>query len=125
MADGDCRIIFQQQRCHRFAHDVASADDNTVLSCDVDAVFLKHCNDSARSCWCKALVPDAQKSNVDRMEAVHILFRQNRAQNRLFVNLLWQRQLYQDSVHRFILIQSLYHLQQLLLGGLLGHGDNL
>ena len=59
------------------------------------------------------------------MEAVHILFRQNRAQNRLFVNLLWQRQLYQDSVHRFILIQSLHHLQQLLLGGLLRHGDDL
>ena len=59
------------------------------------------------------------------MKSIYILLRTDGTDYSVFIDLSWQRQLYQDSVHRFILIQSLHHLQQLLLGGLLRHGDDL
>ena len=59
------------------------------------------------------------------MEAVYILFRQDGSQDGLVVNLLWQRQLNQNSVDAGIFIQALYQIEQLLLGGLLRHGDDL
>ena len=51
------------------------------------------------------------------MEAVHIFRGIDRFKNRRFVNLLWQRQLHQDSVNIVILIQSADDGKQVLSGG--------
>ena len=59
------------------------------------------------------------------MEPVHILLGQDGAQDNLLVDLTGQRQLHQDAVHRPVLVQALDHIQQLLLGGLLRHFDDL
>lgn len=100
--DRNGRIVLEQQCCHWFSNDVASADYHTVFACNLNAIFLKDCHNAAWSSWRKTFVSDAQKTYADRMETVHILFRKDCTQHNLFINLFWKRKLNQNSVHCWI-----------------------
>ena len=57
-----------------------------------------------------------QPADIDRVEAVHVLGRVDRLDHRAGADLLGQRQLHQDAVHRRVGIEPRDHRQQFGLG---------
>jgi hypothetical protein len=58
-----------------------------------------------------------QPADVDRVEAVHVLLQADRAQDRLFVQVLGQRQLHQDAVDGRVGVQLAHQPFHFLLRG--------
>ena len=68
----------------------------------------------------EAFLPDAQPPDIDDVEAVHILVRVDRGDHHLLVDMLGQRQLDEDAVHRRIGVEHADQRQQLVLRRRLG-----
>ena len=65
----------EEEQGYRFADDVGTADDNSVLAGEFTAKMLEKLDDSVWSGWEENRVADGQMTNVDRMEAVYVLVR--------------------------------------------------
>ena len=70
----------------------------------------------------KVVIADHDLSNIGRMERVDVLLRVDRFDHGLFIQMLWQRQLDQNTVDILFPVQGIYKLQQLLLCCLRGQG---
>src|SRR5579872_6099269 len=116
MADRDRRILLQQQKRSRFAHDVAAPDNDRVLAADWKLVALEQLDHSRRRAGLWPWPPRRQQAYVVRMKSVHILLRRNRQQNALRIDMGRQRELYQYPVDFRPRIQILDDSQKFLGG---------
>ena len=80
------------------------------------AMLLLHKNGTVTVCHSKT----QNLKEICRVERVHVLFGENGVYHRRLVNMLWERQLHQDTVHLAVRVKLCNKLQQFLLGGLLG-----
>src|SRR5207249_11778655 len=77
------------QRGHRFAHDVAATDDDTVCAGRAHVVRLQHVQHTRWRAWREAVaLPDEELPHVHGMEAVDVFVRADTAHDRIGVDLL-------------------------------------
>src|SRR5882762_10091448 len=105
MADSHCGMPLQQQAGYRPADDLTAADYARVRAGNFDLVAIQQLNDSRWSAWNESGTTHCQQTYVRRVEGIHVLRWIDCFKNRGLVNLFWQRQLNQDAVDVFMLIQ--------------------
>src|SRR6476659_11302385 len=99
VADGHRRALVQQQSSHRFANDIAAADDQSIYSGDLDAGPLQYLDNARRGARSESGIALHQASGVDRVKAVHVLRRIDPLENSSLVDVLWQGKLNEDAVN--------------------------
>ena len=117
MAHGDSGVailLLHHQLGHRFAHDVASAQDDAFLATGRDVVMLQEGKDAQRRGRDEARHAQCHASHVYGMETIHILAIVYRHGHLLLVNMLRQRKLHDESVHILILVQPVNAGQEFL-----------
>ncbi len=115
MRHGDGSVLPKQQKSHRLADDIASSDNHTFLSRDFDAGTFQKLYNAGRRTGNKSLLSDAERSHALGMETVHILFRSDRTNHRIFADMFRHRKLYQNTVHVFPFVQLTDQRKQFLL----------
>ena len=121
--DRRVRLLAGQQNRHRFADDVRAADHHGMLALDVHPRELNQLNDAVGRTGQETFLSDQHLADVDGREAVHVLLRRNRIDNRLVADVLWHRQLDEDAVNRGIDVQVLDELDEFFLGRRLRQTD--
>ena len=97
-------ILSKHQHRHRLTHDITSSDDHTLFAVYLYTTSLKKFYDTRRSTRNKPGLTDTESPYTLRMETVNILLRINSAYYLIFINMIRQRQLHQNTVDTFILI---------------------
>ena len=69
MADRHCCVFLEQEHCHRFADDVAAADDDGRFACDLDAGAFQNLDHARRSTRRQGLAALHQTTGVYRVKA--------------------------------------------------------
>ena len=113
VADGDSGVALHEQQRHRFADDVAAADDYRVLAVHLDALVIEQAHHAQRRARHKGRPPGDKEPNVDRMKPVDILFRGNRLGHPVGRNSARQGQLHEDPVDVRVAIERADLLDQL------------
>ena len=112
-------LLLHHQLGHRLAHDVASAQDNTLLTAGFYLIMLQQGEDSKRSSRDETRHTQRHSTHIHGMEAIHILAIVYRHGNLLLVDVLRQRQLHDETIHVSILVELIYTQQKLLLSNIL------
>ena len=106
--------------CHRFAHDIASAQYDTLLATCLNIIALEQSNNAQ---WCgrnEARQSNSHTSYVDGMESIHILSIVDGFNHFLLINMFGQWQLYNESIYIGIFVQPIDTLQQFLFNRING-----
>ena len=109
--------FLHEQYAKRFAHNVAPAADDHVLSVGGVAVAQKELLDPARRGGQVVGIALGELANVDRMYGINVLLRAYGHEHLGFIHVLWKGKLYQDAVKAVVAIKPLYQLQKFLLSG--------
>lgn len=117
MAQRDGGVVGREQQRRGFAHDVAAADDHSVLACDGNAGAFQHFNAAGGRAGQKALLTNDHAAHVHWGEAVHVLVRRDGVDDALFADMPGQRQLHQHAVDRLVRVQRRDFFQKRGLGG--------
>ena len=107
-------LFLHHELCHWLANDVASAQHHTFLSACLYVVASEQCDYAE---WCgrdEAWQTYCHASHVYRVEAVNILSVVDSLDNLLFVDVLRQWQLYDESIHIVVLVEFLHTVEQFL-----------
>ena len=125
VADGDGSILLEEELGDREADDVATADDDGVLSCDGDASALQHLDDTHGGAGGEegVLALQVEESDVDGVEAVGVLMGVDNFESLGLINVLGEGELHQHSVALGVVVQHLDLILELLLGGGVGELD--
>ena len=118
-------VAFEKEMRHGFSDDVAAANDDGVRPLDGDARVVEHTDAARRCAGAQSRCAEHQMSDVDGMEAVHVLARVDMGEDLLLVlrDLRGQRQLHEDAVYLRIDVQFLDAREELLLRRLGGEGN--
>ena len=110
-------VAVQQQHGNGNADDVAATNNNRVLSCDLHTVPIEQLDASLGSARHEQRFTalHGQLTNVEGMETIHVLLDGDGVQDSLFVDVLGERQLNEDSVDFGVGVQLYHHLEQLIL----------
>ena len=103
--------LLDEQRGHRLADDFAAPEDHGVGSVDLGSTGGEQFLAAVRCAGKKAGTPLYHQPDVFRVKAVHILEWSDSIKNGRLVNVLWERQLNQNSVNGSIGIQLLNQCQ--------------
>ena len=116
VADGDGAVLVEQKHSHWLADDIASADDYALLSLYGNVIGMEHFHYARRCTGQEIVLAEHDFADIDRMEGVDVLFGIDRLDNRLVVEMLRQRKLYENAVDILFGVKRLYKAEQLLLG---------
>ena len=116
MRNGHCCVLIEKKFRNRQTDYIASADDNSTLTLNLHTSGFKHLDDSFWSARKHTFLLLPQRSHIQRMEAIHILFLCNSCYHLVLADMLWQRKLHKDSVYRIVRIKICYEVQQFSLG---------
>ena len=120
VAHGDRRVTsppaLHEHDGDRLAHDVAPSQHHHVAARDGDLLAVEKFLDSVRCAGQESGSSLDNPADILRVERVHVFHRINRHQDRRFVDLLWERELHQNSVDRRIAVQLFHEGQQFGLG---------
>ena len=105
----------------RGAHYVGAADDHAVFAGGLDVVALEEGADSHGGGGDEALFAEDHASDVDRCEAVHVLVGRDGVNDLLLVDVLGQRELDDEAVDVWVVVEEVDGFEELLFGGLLAH----
>ena len=111
VAHCDCGIailFLHHQLSHGFAHNVATAKNDTFLAGCLDAVTLQQGDDAQWGGRDKAGKTNGHPAHIDGMETVNILAVIHSHDDFLLVNMAGQRQLHDIAIHIIICIEFLY-----------------
>ena len=111
-------LLLEQDVGHGLAHDVAAAHDDDVLARDLHAAALQELLNAMRGAGQEAGLSDHHLADVHRMESVHILVGGDGLDHAVFVDVLGERHLNENAVHRVIVVQLLNQGEEVLLGGI-------
>ena len=130
VADRDRRVGtvagLHHERRHRLADNGAPAHDNNVRASRFDSIVHEHAL-YARRCTGREPVrmSDEQLADIHRMEPVHVLQRIDVPDHRVGIDVLWQRHLHENTVHRAVRVELLHEREQLRLRGARGQPNGL
>src|SRR5689334_24120511 len=116
MTDGHGRIALEQQHRHRFADDLASANDHRVRAGDTNRAAFEYLDYPGRRARHEMRTSLHELSDIDRVKPVDIFRRIDGIKHLLCGPLphrRWQRRLYQDAVMDATRIQPVDEVQQL------------
>src|SRR6266404_4212206 len=113
MADGDGGVCMHQQKRHRFANDVAAAEDGGVGALNLNIVAAQNFHAAGGRAGNEAGTAADQPAKVHRMEAVNVFCGINGFENSFGVDLRRERKLNQDSVHRIVVVKVFHKVQHL------------
>src|SRR5712671_931220 len=116
MADGDGGIGVHQQQGHRFANDVAAAEDDGVGALNLNIVAAQNFHAARGRARDKSGPPTDQTPKAHRMDAINIFCGINGFENSLGVDLRREGKLNQDAVHRIVVVKVAHKMQHLLGG---------
>ena len=116
MGNGHGTAIPQQQLRHGFAHDVGSPNHHRVEARQAAMVIAQHHQTAQRRARHHGFLTRAQKTHIGDMEPVHILFRRNRIDHQILIEVPRQRQLHQNAMHLWIRVQLVNQGEQISLG---------
>ena len=115
MGDGHGAAVVEQKLGHRFANDIAAPDHDGIHPRQGAVVVAQHHQTAKRRAGHHGFLPRAQQTDVRDMKPVDILGRINRADHKVFVQMIGQGELYKDTVDRIILVQRVDQRQKLRL----------
>src|SRR5690606_11007536 len=104
----------------RLANDIAGADDDRIASSHLNTFMLQKTHDAIGRARREDRIADHQATDIVKVEPVDILLRIDGAQNPFNIELFWQGQLYQTSVHTRIYTQVLDRIGSSLLSAVFG-----
>src|SRR4030095_16942389 len=104
--------------CNRLANDIASADNDSMFTRNVNSAALNKLDNASWRAWQQAVIADYQITNAFRVETVHIFIYMNGVDNSLLVNMFRERQLYKNAVNRYLIVQTINNGKQLILAGI-------
>ena len=113
MRDGHGGVFGQQKLRHRLADDVGAADHHRFEAGERGMHGLRQHDAAERRARHQRRQAGGEPPGVDRMEAVDVLRRIDGVEHLLGVDLLRQRQLHQDAVHRRIGVELFDQRHQL------------
>ena len=118
MTDGHRGIGLKEQACHRFADNIGSSDDDGIQAREIlaEALFDQE-HASGRRTRHKGTLEATCREHADvlKMKAIDIFPGKYRLGYLLFVDMRGKRQLYEDAVHSWILVQLPDQPQDLFL----------
>ena len=85
-------------------------------------IIAQHHQTAKRCAGHHAFLPRGQQTHIGNAKPVHILGRINRVDHKVFVQMIGQRQLHQNTMHRRVIVQAVNQCQQI---GLRGFGIQL
>ena len=100
MRHRDRGVRRQQQLRRRLAEQQRAADHQRFLARDVADIFLEQQHHPRRRAGDQMGAARQQEPGIDGRQRVHILGRIEHIQHRGFIQMLGQRQLHQDAMHR-------------------------
>ena len=117
VADRHGCVAAQEKHGNRDAHDVAATNHHSVLSSNLHVVAVEQLD---AALWCagyeeRITTLHGKFADVQGVEAVHVLLDGNGVQDALFVDVLGERKLHEDSVDIRIRVQFHDRLQQVFL----------
>ena len=98
VADGDGGVGVGQQHGQGLADNVAASDDDRLLTLDGNVGAAENLHASGGGAGDEAGTLGAEVADVDRVEAIHILFRGDGEQNALGVHVVRQGKLDEDAI---------------------------
>src|SRR5215470_9444477 len=105
MADGDGGVGVHEKKRHRFADDVAAAEDDGLCSLNANFVAAKNFHATSGSASDETFAAANEFSQVHGMKTVHVLCRVDCLENFFCVNLFRQGKLDEDAVHVVVAIK--------------------
>src|SRR5882724_6026212 len=114
MAGGDGGIGVHKQKRHRFANDVAAAEDDGVGALNLNIVAAQNFHATRRRARDKARAAADEATKAYGMEAVNVFCGINSFENSLRVDLRREGKLNQDTVHRVVVVEVAHKIQHLL-----------
>ena len=118
MADGDGRVVMQQQQGHGLSNDVAAPDDDCASSLERNLVAQQDFDDPCRSARDHAGPAAHELADVQGMEPVHVLRRVHSHEDPLRVHARRERKLHQDAVNVVSPVEFFDQCQELVGGRL-------
>ena len=106
VADGDRRVLAEEQERRRQADDGRPADDDRVLALDLDPGAAQDLDRRMRGRGQEAVVAEAEQAGVQRMDAVDVLGRVDRVDDRAQPDRRRQRHLDDDPVDTRVLVEG-------------------
>ena len=111
VADGDRGAGIDEQQGHGLADNVGTADDHGFLAIEIDAALLEHLHHAVGRAGDESRVTLGQGADVLGVKTIHVLAVVDGQSDALFVNMFGQGQLYDKSVHVWIIVELSYYLQ--------------
>ena len=113
----------QKELRHRLPDDVATAEDDAVLTSCLDLIATQELNDPLWGSRDEAGKANAHTPNIDRVEAIDILLWADRFDDALLVDVLGEGELDDEAVNFGIAIEALNLAEELLFGDILFEAD--
>lgn len=105
MTDTDSCLVLHQHQRHRLAYDITGANDDNIFALQRDAFVFEQLQHSIwRARW-EYRAANYKAADVVKVKAVDILVRRYAVQDAGHIERWWQRQLYQDAVDRWIIVE--------------------
>ena len=101
-----------EQKRHRFADDVAAAENDGVCAFDGDVVAAKNFHAASGSAGDEAFAAADEFAETDGMKSVHVFRGIDSFENGFCVDLLWERKLDEDAVDIVVAIQIVNEFQE-------------
>ena len=112
MGDGHGGIFCQQELGHRLADDIGAADHHRLEARQRRMHRLRQHDAAKRRAWRQRRQAGGKPAGIDRMKAIDVLPRIDGIQHLLGIDLLRQRQLHQDAMHRRVGVELLHQRHQ-------------
>ena len=116
-------LLLHHQLGHRLSHNVRATQNHAFLSACLNAITAQERQNSQRCGRDETRQSDGHTAHVNRVEAVYVLAIVNGFNDALLVDMLGQRQLYDEAVHVGIVVQDMHTLQEPLLGHIVLKAD--
>ena len=127
MADRDGAVtrsaLVQKELRHRLPDDVATAEDDAVLTSCLDLIAAQELDYSLWGSRDEARKADAHTPNIDRVEAIDILFWADRFDDALLIDVLGEGKLDDEAVNFGIAVETVDFAEELLFGDILFEAD--
>ena len=109
-------MLLQKQQRYRLANYIAAADNDDVLSFELDPVMGQRSHTGPRRTRSPAAASQKDFADALGIEAVHVFARGNDRTNSIAVDMLRHRHHRQDTCNIAVMVESFDHGNDLILG---------
>ena len=103
-------VLMKQKHRLRLAYDIASSDNNALLTGNIYSAFLYKFHNTGGCTRYKVIIADHNLTYIYRVERINILFRVNSVNNCLFINVLGYGELNKYTRNAFFAVKFINQL---------------